>query len=456
MTPEARIGELEGIVATLRLENERLSADAQDALLIGRLGEILHKAESKSAILAPMLEVISTFKDLRFCMTGVEAVDGFDVDAVYGPLAAGDHQGCGIRPAPELFASGWVERLLEGDEVALAGLDGAAARDFRPRAVLVVRCGSRSGERRAFFFADDVSADRLRGARGVLARTVDMAKARLDNLTLVAALEGTTRALDARVLERSAALQLAAGDLERFFSLALDLFCIADLDGTFRKLNAAWERTLGYPISELEGRSFMALVHPDDREATESAVAALASGRNVINFTNRYRCHDGTYRWIEWRSAPHRGYLIYAAARDVTERVVSERALRDSEQRFRSIIWASPMGIHMYRLEPDGRLIFSGSNPAADAILGVENDEFVGRTIEEAFPPLAATEVPERYRRACASGEPWDTEQVTYTDGRIQGAFEVHAFQTEPGSMAVLFRDITERKRAELERARPG
>ena len=107
------------------------------------------------------------------------------------------------------------------------------------------------------------------------------------------------------------------------------------------------------------------------------------------------------------------------------------------------------MGIHMYRLEPDGRLIFTGANPSADAILGVENKQFIGKTIEDAFPPLAGTEVPERYRRVCAYGETWQTEQIDYEDDQIKGAFEVYAFQTAPDNMATLFLDITERKRAE-------
>ncbi len=260
--------------------------------------------------------------------------------------------------------------------------------------------------------------------------------------------------VDRRTENGDSELSEAAVDLDHYFTVALDLFCIASLDGVLRKLNPAWERTLGYLPSDLEGMQFMDLVHPDDRAKTEAAVGELANGKNVLDFTNRYRCKDGTYRWIEWRSAPYRGSLIYAAARDVTERIEAEKALRESEQRFRSIVESSPMGIHMYRLETDGRLIFTGANSAADTILGVDNSQFLGRSIEAAFPPLAGTEVPERYRQASATGAPWSTEQVIYADGQIQGAYEVHAFQTAPGRMAALFLDITERKRAEQERER--
>ncbi|HEY3448947.1 MAG TPA: PAS domain S-box protein [Myxococcales bacterium] len=122
----------------------------------------------------------------------------------------------------------------------------------------------------------------------------------------------------------------------------------------------------------------------------------------------------------------------------------------DARPRFRAVVEASPFGMHLYRLEPDGRLVFSGANPAADRILGVANQQFVGKTLEEAFPPLAATEVPERYRAAARDGTSWRTEQVSYQDGRICGAYDVTAFQIAPGEMAALFQDITERKRAEV------
>ena len=111
------------------------------------------------------------------------------------------------------------------------------------------------------------------------------------------------------------------------------------------------------------------------------------------------------------------------------------------------------MGIHLYRLESPDRLVLTGSNPAGDRILGTPVAALVGRTIEEAFPGLAGTEVPDRYRRLCAEGGTWQSE-ITYSDDRIRGTYEVHAFQTAPGMMAVMFLDITQRRQAEEERRR--
>lgn len=112
-------------------------------------------------------------------------------------------------------------------------------------------------------------------------------------------------------------------------------------------------------------------------------------------------------------------------------------------------IQSSAMGALIYRLEPDGRLVFSGANPAADKLLGVDNSMFVGKTLQEAFPPLAETEIPERYTKAARDGEPWHAEQVDYQDDQISGAYEVHAFQISRNRMVALFTDITARKQAE-------
>ncbi len=126
----------------------------------------------------------------------------------------------------------------------------------------------------------------------------------------------------------------------------------------------------------------------------------------------------------------------------------AEREIIESEDKFRNIVDLSPMGMHLYKLESDGRLVFIGANPSADKILGVDNKQFIGKTIEEAFPLLVDTEIPERYRNACTRGLSWHTEEINYDDRRIKGTFEVYAFQTSPGRMAAVFFDIAHRKTA--------
>ena len=117
-------------------------------------------------------------------------------------------------------------------------------------------------------------------------------------------------------------------ELDRFFDVALDMLCIAGFDGYFKRVNPAWERTLGLKQQELLARPYLDFVHPGDREATVAAAQKLTQGVDVVSFENRYRAGDGSYRWLLWNSAaePEKG-IIYATARDITPWKRAERRL---------------------------------------------------------------------------------------------------------------------------------
>lgn len=117
--------------------------------------------------------------------------------------------------------------------------------------------------------------------------------------------------------------------LDRFFTLSIDLLCIAGLDGYFKRLNPAWERTLGYTVEYLISCPFVEFVHPDDKDATLARLRNLSTGKDVISFENRYRCQDGSYRWMQWNAIPLVSQnVIYAVARDITEGKRNEEKIR--------------------------------------------------------------------------------------------------------------------------------
>lgn len=115
-------------------------------------------------------------------------------------------------------------------------------------------------------------------------------------------------------------------ELNNFFELNPDLLCIADTEGNFIKTNNAWKTTFGYTKAELCNKKYLDLVHPDDIQATLNVMAELNEQNEVANFINRYLAKDGFYHWIEWNSHPQ-GKLIYAAARDITDRKKLEEGL---------------------------------------------------------------------------------------------------------------------------------
>ena len=119
-----------------------------------------------------------------------------------------------------------------------------------------------------------------------------------------------------------------------------------------------------------------------------------------------------------------------------------------AESQLSQIVQSAPMGLLFYELMDDDRLVLRRVNEATSRILGVDCGQLVGLTIEEAFPPLAGTEIPQCYRAAARDGVLYQDDQVFYNDGRIAGAYEIWAFQTEPDHMAVYFQDITDRLKA--------
>jgi PAS domain S-box-containing protein len=115
---------------------------------------------------------------------------------------------------------------------------------------------------------------------------------------------------------------------DRLFDLSLDLTCLADPTGQFKRVNPAFTKVLGWSADELLSRPFIDFVHPEDRERTMQEIQGRESGEPIDQFENRYACKDGGTRWLSWKAIQLEG-LIYATARDVTE---SRRATQQLEQ----------------------------------------------------------------------------------------------------------------------------
>lgn len=260
----------------------------------------------------------------------------------------------------------------------------------------------------------------------------------------------TSVVLDLSDLKQAQAELIAKSEeLDRFFSLSLDLLCIADTDGYFRRLNPEWEVALGYNLSELEGKKFLDLVHSEDLESTLSVMSELSAGKLVLNFTNRYLAKDGTYKWIEWRSIPFENKLIYAAARDITDRKKTEYALRDSESNLRSIFRAAPIGIGLV----SDRIIMRVNDRLCEMI-GHEREELIGKSARILYPTdeefnFVGTE---KYKQISAHGTGTVETKWLRKDGAIIDVL-LSSTPLDPTNLkaGVTFTalDITERKRAE-------
>src|SRR5215469_6853562 len=109
-------------------------------------------------------------------------------------------------------------------------------------------------------------------------------------------------------------------EVTELLDLALDLICVAGLDGYFRRVNKAWTDVLGYSKEELLAQPWINLVHPDDREATIAEATKVFQGYKTMRFRNRCRSKSGSFLWILWTAAATAdGQFFYATGRDITE-----------------------------------------------------------------------------------------------------------------------------------------
>jgi len=109
-------------------------------------------------------------------------------------------------------------------------------------------------------------------------------------------------------------------EFRKFFELSINLMCIANTEGYFKRTNPAFSKALGWTGEELVSRPFFELVHPDDQKATQDEIAKLAQGIPTISFVNRFRCADDSWKWLRWTSHPEpETGLLYAIAREIED-----------------------------------------------------------------------------------------------------------------------------------------
>lgn len=136
---------------------------------------------------------------------------------------------------------------------------------------------------------------------------------------------------------------------------------------------------------------------------------------------------------------------------EIEERRKTEKALQESEAKYRSIVNSSPNGMYFYILDHNGDLILTGANPAADRIIGIEHKSLIGKTITEAFPKLKNTHVSEMYRQIAEGELKNQMFEIEYHEDQINGYFEVSAFNSGIRTITVEFSDISESKANERE-----
>ncbi|WP_169254666.1 PAS domain S-box protein [Aromatoleum toluvorans] len=237
-----------------------------------------------------------------------------------------------------------------------------------------------------------------------------------------AGIERTVAQRTAELEDELRARRSAENERDRLFNLSLDLLGIASFDGYFKRINPAFRKTLGWSDEEFLAHPFLDFVHPDDHAATQAELAKLAAGTPMQGFENRYRCKDGSWRWLEWKVLPQPDGLMFCSATDGTERHehalrlgqlntvlarrVEERtaaldALHAKKEELRAVL------DHLLDcvVTIDERGVVQRANPAIEQVLGYSPEELVGQNVAMLMPSPHCEQHDDYLRRYVGTGE---------------------------------------------------
>ena len=167
-------------------------------------------------------------------------------------------------------------------------------------------------------------------------------------------------------------------ELERFFRVNLDFFCITDSRGVFLKVNDAWEKFLGFKVKHIRGQNALQFVHPEDLDLLKESISQMIEDKKEGSFTLRFRRADESYVMLEWK-AQYIDNLIYAAARDVTEKKKLQENLFIEKELFRTTLLS--VGDGVIATDETNRVLLM--NTAAQEMTGWRMEEALGRPIDE-------------------------------------------------------------------------
>lgn len=258
-----------------------------------------------------------------------------------------------------------------------------------------------------------------------------------------------TKKKDLQILE----VQRTNKKLKTIFKNNPLMIFIVDKDGIIRELNKCGAKELGYRESELINQPVTKVFLQKDWITVKKQIKkCLANPGKMFTWEIKKIKKNGDIIWVREnaRTIPsnEKNKDLLIVCENITQKKEAEKALNETTRKISQILDASPYGVHIYELNEKDELIFSGFNSAANKILGINHSDLINKKLEEAFPELIQTDVPDIYRKIAKNGSHIDDEVIDYEDNHVRGSFNFTALQIEPGKIATFFFDITEKKKA--------
>jgi len=230
--------------------------------------------------------------------------------------------------------------------------------------------------------------------------------------------------------------------------------------GLIKEVNLLGAKELGYKVEELLGQSVNKVFLKEDRKIVNQQILECVNNPGkMFNWEIRKVRKNSELIWVKEKACTiqlnGKSTEVLIVCDNISKIKEAEKSINETTKKIKNIFDASPYGVHIYDLNKNGELIFSGYNPAADKILGINHSHLLNKNIEEAFPSLILTDIPDIYKNIAKRGNHFENRLLEYEDNSVKGAFDVSAIQIEPNKIAAFFSDITEKRKAfdELEKS---
>ncbi len=243
--------------------------------------------------------------------------------------------------------------------------------------------------------------------------------------------------------------QMSQNVFNAVINAAQESIYLIDKDATVLASNTVAAKRAGKSVKEFVGFNAFSGLPAEILEQRKRTLEIVAASGKWVHFEDRRgeRIYESIVYPVCNGIDTANSFAIYSS--DVTEqRRTFDEVLKEGD-REKAIIDQAPFGAHIFELRDDGTLILTGSNPAADRMLGLPGANLFGKSIETAFPGIAGTEIVGEYKRVAALGGTYRKEDYSYKHKNVSGIFAINAFQPSKNRLVVFFRDVTGKAIAE-------
>lgn len=257
------------------------------------------------------------------------------------------------------------------------------------------------------------------------------------------------------ITEQKKAEHLIRESEAKFRSLVEDVpdFILVHRKGTLLFVNQAAAESTGYAVDDLIGKSLMDFIVPQDREQVIATMTQRMKGEpvqpyeiGIITSTGQVRKVIIRGNLIEYEGAPASLNVLT----DVTEMRKGEKALADSESRFRDLFNNMSSGVVIYDPVPGGQdFIIHDINHAVEIIENIRKEDVVGKSVLDIFPGVVEFGLFGVFQRVAETGNTEAHPVSFYKDNRISGWRDNYVYRLPSGEIVSIYEDVTEKKQAE-------